>query len=114
MENGVSKYWTPEAEEYYNGLLAGCRSFAQRDLIMTIRDVLKYDGRTKAGKRSMARARLRIATASDEDLAEMAILRATGAHSATREEIQKEVDELVKIRAKIREKGIRKGELQCQ
>lgn len=74
--NGLSKRWTPAAEEKYHRLLAACRTFGERHLVMTIVERVKYDGRTKQGKRAMLGARLRLANATDEELKDLAELEA--------------------------------------
>ena len=122
MEKGVSKYWTPGKELEYQEQLKGCWTFAERHLIMFTRDFLKYDGRSKAAKRALAQARLRIATASDKDLEEIAELEAS-----MKREIPGEIPglarasfeaqnlrQLEKAQAEIREKGINKEELRCR
>lgn len=103
---GVSKYWTPAAEEKYERLLAACHTFAERDLIMTIRDLLKYDLRTKEAKRAVEQGRLRLAVATDEDLEELVRLQCQmrGGESNSPD---KTLEELKALRAKIRERGIR-------
>ena len=121
MQKGVSKYWTPEKEEHYERVLAGCLTYAQRDLVMGVRDLLKYDLRTRAGKRAVTRGRLRIAVATDEDLDEIASFAVVAENDRriekgmTVEELlplqEAKVEELKKLRAKIREKGIKKEEL---
>lgn len=124
MEKRLSKYWTPQAERYYERLLASCKSFAQRDLVMGIRDLLKYDLRTKAGKRAVAQGRLRIAIATDEDLEEMASLAVVAENDKgiekgmTIEQLvplqERKVEELKRLRAKIKSRGIKRSELECQ
>jgi len=114
MEKGVSKYWTPEAEEHYKRLLAGCHTFAERDLLMSIRDLLKYDGRTKAAKRATAQARLRLATATDEDLAEMANLQAKRKKGDYPDSVERNLKRLKYVRAELKEKGIKRSELACR
>lgn len=113
-EKGVSRYWTPERDKVYECLLDTCNTFAEREFIMTIRDLLKYDARTKEGKRARAQGRLRLATASDEDLKELAELEAMLSGRKLYSELPKRLEELNKLRAKIREKGIKRGELECQ
>ena len=122
MENGVCKTWTPEQEELWARRLRGCRTFAEQHLTMLLRDVLKYDGRTKESKRAMAQARLRLAVATDEDLKNLAELQALmeeerpgeipGLHRASL--VAENVGHLKNNRAKIREKGIKRSELACQ
>lgn len=124
MEKGLSKYWTPEQEELYSQALASCKTFTRRDLVMSVRDLLKYDLRTKAGKRAVAKGRLRIAVASDEDLEEMASIVVVAENEKgiekgmTIEELlplqEAKVEYLKKLQAKIRTKGIKRGELECQ
>ena len=124
MEKGVNQYWTPQAEELYERLLATCRTFAEQDLLMSIRDLLKYDLRTREGKRAVAQARLRIATATDEDIEELAALQ-VGLENKEKIDNGMTIEELLplqagrvgvlkKLRAKVREKGIKRSELKCQ
>lgn len=103
---GVSKYWTAEAEEYYKRLVASCRTFAERDLTMTIRDLLKYDLRTREAKKAVEQGRLRLAVATDEDIEELVRLQCQmrGGEVISPE---KKLEELKELRAKIRERGIR-------
>lgn len=114
MEKGLSKYWTPQAEEHYKTLLDACDDFAIRHLFMTIRDLLKYDGRSKEGKRAIAQARLRIATATDEELYKLALAEELYAMAHHLPPPQGRLEELKELRDKIREKGIKGGELECQ
>lgn len=122
MEKRVNQYWTPQAEEHYNRLLATCHTFAERHLTMLLRDVLKYDGRSKESKRAMAQARLRFTTATDKDLEELAKLETRmqgeipgeipGLHRASL--VAERLGQLKKERAQIRDKGINKEELRCR
>jgi len=124
MEKGVSRYWTPETEEHYKRVLASCLTYAQRDLVMGVRDLLKYDLRTKAGRRALAREQLRIAVATDEDLEEMASYVVVAENNKGIEKSmtvsdflplqEAEVNKFKKLRAKIRERGIGESELECQ
>ncbi|MBA7685928.1 hypothetical protein ES703_94359 [subsurface metagenome] len=114
MEKGLSKYWTPEQEEHHRKLLATARTFAERDLIMSIRDLLKYDLRTKEGKKAIAQRRLRIATASDKELEQMAKLEAQIRGNGSPLFMKFSLAGFKIIRAEIREKGIKRGELECQ
>ena len=122
MENGISKYWTPEADEHYKRLLAGCQTFAGRHLTMLFRDILKYDARSKEGLRAMAQSRLRLGTATDEDLRGLALLQTVleedtpgeipGLHKAS-----VEAERLAQLRAerdKIRQQGIKRSEIECR
>ena len=122
MEKGVSKYWTPGNEIEYQERLKSCRKFAERHLVMFIRDFEKYDGRSKAAKRALAQTRLRIATASNKDLEEIAKLEA-GMLRERPEEISglaranfaaQRLTELWQQRTELRNKGIRKEQLTCQ
>lgn len=114
MEKGISKYWTPEAENHYRKLLASSQTFAQRHLIMTIRDLLKYDGRTKEGKRTVAQGRLRIATATDADIEELAKLEAQMKDGGGSDSVPDKIEDYKKLRAQIRERGVKGGELECR
>jgi len=124
MEKGVCKTWTPQAEEHYERVLAGCSTYAQRDLVMSIRDLLKYDLRTRAGKGTVTRGRLRIAVATDTDLEEMASFVVVAENDRrieggmTVEQLlplqEAKVEELKKLRAKINRRGIKRSELACQ
>ena len=102
---GVSKYWTTAAEEKYKRLLAASDTFAERHLIMTIRDLLKYDGRTRQAKKAIAQGRLRLATATDEELGEMVRLESLmlGNDKGSAED---RLQNYKTLRAKINEKGI--------
>lgn len=74
MEKGVSRYWTPESEARTQALIDSAPTYASRHLMMTIRDMLKYDGRTRASKQARTQAGLRLAVATDQDLDELARL----------------------------------------
>jgi hypothetical protein len=121
-EEGISKYWTPGREMEFEHRLEGCRTFAERHLVMLTRDVLKYDGRSKAAKAAIAQARLRLAVASDKDLEEMAELEARMQKDNPGEipgfakaifRAQKK-RELQNTRAKIQQAGIEKEKIVCQ
>jgi len=121
-EDGVSKYWTPGQEMEFEHRLKGCRTFAEKHLVMLTRDLLKYDGRSKAAKRAFSQARLRLSTASDKDLKEMAELEAAmqrdnpgeipgftkASFTAQRRK------ELENTRAKIKTAGIKKEQITCR
>ena len=122
MEKGVSKYWTPGKELEYQERLKGCRTFAERHLILSVRDLIKYDGRSRAAKRAGAQARLRIAAATEKDLEELAEL-----GTSTQPEIPGEIPglarasfeaqrlrELEEAQAEIKKKGVNKEELRCR
>ena len=122
MEKGISKHWTSGKEIEFEELIKGCRSFAQRHLTMLLRDVLKYDGRSKEGKRAMVQARLRFATATDKDIEELAELEARMQSERpgeipglSRSLFEKErLSQLKKEHTQIKEKGINKEEIRCQ
>jgi hypothetical protein len=105
LSKGVSKYWAPEEEEKYKRLLASSDTFAERHLIMTIRDLLKYDGRTKEAKKAVAQGRLRLVTATDEELEDLVRLESLmpGNDKGSAEE---RLQNYKTLRAKINEKGI--------
>jgi len=115
MEKGVNQHWTPADEAHYNSLLGDSQTFAGRHLLMLLRDVQKYDLRTKAGRRAVAQGKLRLATATDDELTELATLEAELfskdklLSTATAERLES----LKQTRAHIRKQGIKKGELVC-
>lgn len=113
MEVGVSKYWTPEAEGYYSKILAGCNTFAQRHLVMLIRDILKYDGRSKLAKRAIAQARLRLATATNNDLEELVSLEIQMEEEGSLSFVPGRLTSYKQLQAHIRERGIKRSELEC-
>ena len=122
MEKGVSKYWTPGKELESEEDIKRCRSFAERHLTMLLRDFLKYDGRSKEGRRARAQARLRFAIATDKDLEDIARLevRLQGGISGEIPGLRRAIlvaerlGQLKKDRAQVREKGINKEELRCR
>jgi len=112
MEKGTRKDWTIEREEKFNNILDTCRTFAERQLIISLRDVLKYDQRSKAGKIVTAKAELRLGTSTDDELADMVSLEAALTGKKDMEEMLKRLEELEKLRADIIRKGIKKSELE--
>ena len=74
MEKGTRKDWTPESEEIFIYFLNRCTTSAERQLITVIRDLAKYDQRTRAGKRARAKSQLYLFNCSDNDLIELAKL----------------------------------------
>lgn len=75
--NGLRRCWTPELEMKFNFFLngpamSGPGSFARRHVILSIRDMLKYDGRTREGKKAAVAAELRLAIATNDELEEIA------------------------------------------
>lgn len=113
MEKGISKHWTPADEKHYNRLLGGCQTFAERHILMLARDVLKYDLRTQAGKRAVAQGKLRLATATDEELQDLATLEAQIYSRDKPISATERLESLKQSRVRIRKKGIKKGELEC-
>lgn len=96
---GLSKYWTPAAEEKCQTLLTACHTFAERHLVLTVCDRVKYDGRSKQAKRAIVHAGLRLATATDDELEELARLEAEM-------EVPHKIETYKRVRARIREEGI--------
>lgn len=113
MENGINSTWTPETAEWWQSRIDTCPTFASRHLITGLRDLQKYDGSSREGKRADAQARLRMATATDKelrDLAELKVILLKG-KAVT---VEDELDLLMRTRARIREEGIKRSELKCQ
>lgn len=113
MENGIHGSWTPGREEQSKRLIEDSHSFAMRNLMLNLRDLLKYDHRTKEGRRAQAQARLRLATATDEDLMEMAKLQVSLVGKDKTETVAEVFERLQVARARVREKGIDRSELEC-
>lgn len=111
MAAGINPTWTEVQEVGFNRYLESCQDFGLRHLIMMIRDLLKYDGRTKEGKRAVTQARLRIATATDEELAQLANLQAQITGGADPQALALALEQLKQLRDAVREKGIKKGDL---
>ena len=101
----VHRCWTPEREAHFNMVLAQPMTFALRHLIMSVRDLLKYDGRTREAKRAIAQGRLRLSVASDEDLKELAYLETEDEPI----EFAKSLNEYKKLRDEIKKKVCRNG-----
>lgn len=108
MEKGISKYWTPEQEEAWARRLEGSHTFAARHLLLTIRDLFKYDGRTKQAKRAIAQGKLRLATATDEELREIAELQERMQGGGGAAAVPGTLEDYKRERATIREKGLTK------
>lgn len=119
-KGGVNEYWTPEQELIWEMRIRAARSFAETHIAMLVRDVLKYDGRSKESRRAKAQARLRISLASDADLKELAELEVSteerkpgwipGMDRAFR--VTERFGESKEERAKIKEEGIKSIELE--
>ena len=81
---------------------------------MSLRDLLKYDGRTKQAKRAIAQARVRLATATDEELEEIARIELKMPGEGPHPSVSEKLEKLKRERAELREKGVPKEELACQ
>jgi len=122
MEKGIAKTWTPGQELKFEELIKHCRTFAERHLTILLRDVLKYDGRSKESKRAMAQARLRLAIATDKDLKELAELQVRQAVESPGEIpgllraslVANFLSLLKNDRDKIKQEGIKRSALECQ
>jgi len=113
QEKGIHRSWTPRIEERTQQLIDGSHGFAMKNLMLTIRDLLKYDHRSKEGKRAQALARLRLATATDEDLMEMAKLKVELLGEDKVGTVAEALEVLKEARARVREQGINRSELEC-
>ena len=110
-EKGISKYWTPENEAKFNKVLEDCDNFALFITVKGIRDLLKYDGRTKAGKKARSQRRLRLAIASDEELEELAQVQ----HRILKDQSVEEILTMLKqVRERIHKQGIKRSELEVR
>jgi len=114
VENEISKYWTPEEEEDWAKRLNQCQTFAQRYLVTTFRNVIKYDFRTNKAKIANAQERLQLVIATNDDLEELANLEASICGITDSEIVAKRLEDLKKIREELKEKGINRGDLGCQ
>jgi len=114
MEKGVTKYWTPKQEELWARRLKNCRTFAQQHLTMSLRDLLKFDSRTKEGKRAVAQGRLRLTVATDRDLEELVELEMRMPGGDKSRSAADQLEYYKGLRTKLKEKGIKRGELECQ
>jgi len=112
MENGINSTWTPETEEWWQSRIDTCPTFAARHLITGLRDALKHDGRSREGKRADAQARLRIATATDKELRDLAELKVILLRRGKAVTVKSELEALMQTRARIRSKGIQGSELE--
>ena len=77
---------------------------------MGIINLVRYNRRTKAGERARTRVWLELATATDDKLQELAALE----HSLFEdgESIIERIEHLQTVRAKIKQEGIKKSELE--
>lgn len=108
-EKGIAKTWTPELEKHFSKVLDMKLPFVQREFITSIRDLLKYDGRSKAARKARARRRLRLAFSSDEELLELATQELLFFKDSTPPE--EKLKELKEVRDTIKQRGIKKSEL---
>jgi len=86
-KEGVTKSWNDQLEILFDDALVKVQGFGERDLILSLRDKLKYDGRTRKGKLASKRIQIRLAMASDDDLADLAKCEAGLGADMTEEEI---------------------------
>ena len=107
MEPSASSYWTPEIDERVDRFLEECQSFAVRHLVMVIRAALKYDRRSKEGRRALAQARLRVATATDDELEQLAYLLQEWLAATDSPSLSDRLSDLRRIRSQVREKGLK-------
>lgn len=115
VENGITRDWTPGLEIMFEQAIKGRLSFAKRHHLMFLRDTLKYDGRSKEGKRTLTQARLRLAIATDAELwelAELHVKQAAPGDDITELKrdviVSRQLEILKGLRTSIREKGIDK------
>lgn len=119
-KGGVNEYWTPKQELIWGMRILAARNFAETHMAMLLRDIMKYDWRSKESRRPKAQARLRIALASDANLKELAELEVSieeknpgwipGLDRALR--VTERFGELKEERAKIKEEGIKSIDLE--
>jgi len=108
---GISEHWTPRLEAHFELQIRRSRTFAQRHLTLLIRDLLKYDHRSRESKKRFAQAKLRFLTASDRDLEEMAQIIIQMPAEGKPIAFSEELEELKQLQARIREKGVKPQEL---
>jgi len=108
---GITQYWSEGQERFYERLLAGSSTPAMQHLVMTIRDLLKYDQRSKQAKRAVTQGRLRLATATDDELADLARLEARIGGNSDPRLLNLKLEQLKQLRQSVREQGIRKEEI---
>lgn len=113
MEKGLSKHWTPEAQEYWTRRLSECHTFAERHVTTILCNLFKYDWRTKQAQKANAQARLQFIIATDADLEGLSELEAKIYHVTDPEQVAKCLEELKKRRDALREKGIKRSDLEC-
>lgn len=113
MREGIHRHWTPQKESRSQRVIDSAPNFATRHLLMTLRDMLKYDQRTRAGKRALAQAKLRLATATDKDLEELTQLKVHLFGEADVGTVEEVLDQLNKDRARVRKEGFKRSEIEC-
>ena len=115
MEKGVRKTWTAEDEARCESMVDKMHTFGGKNFAMFMRDLCKYDPRTKAGRRAKAQADLRIAIATDKDLESIASF-FTGLHKGSRasplQAITEDIESWKKRRAEIQARGIKRNDLE--
>ena len=100
-------------DAFFNHLLERCANFAERHITMSLRDLLKYDSRTRAGKRARAQMRLRLALATDEELEEIARLEVAIIPEVITQGVKERLGHLKEVQARIRKEGIKRSELEA-
>lgn len=111
MGNEINSTWTPKTEEWWQSRIDTCPTFASRHLLTGLRDVLKYDLRSREGKRTDAQSRLRIATATDKELRDLAELKVILLKDKA-VTVEDELEVLIQTRARINREGIKRSELE--
>lgn len=106
MEKGISKHWTPEQDAQFKRMLDAPLSFAMRFILTSIRNLLKYDHRTRESKKARARLHLMLATATDDDLAELEALQKEKLGEEGYRKLAEETLDFWEIRERVRATGI--------
>jgi len=112
MEKGVYRHWTEQQEQLWVRRLSVCHTFAELHLTTIVRNVLKYDWRTKQAKKANAQAVLQFITATDADLQELANLEAKIYRETDPEQVAKRLEELKKRRDEFKGEGIKRSDLE--
>ncbi len=111
-ENGIATIWTPELEASFQERIDTAPNFAAKHFAMTLRDLLKFDHRSKAFRRALAQAQLRMATLTDKECEQLAVLRSF-LPGKTRDMLIDEATRKVKeLRDRVIIAGINKEELE--
>lgn len=74
MGKGIVLTWGPGLDAEFQKLIDSANGFAERYMITSLRNILKYDGRTREAHKARARLHLMLAMATDQDLAELEAL----------------------------------------